>query len=593
MKHQLFLQRGESATRDIPIVDTAGTLLLWYDTECDFQMRLPDCQHTRPMLCSDAFGRSYMKFHPALVAILLCAAASGQSPSAPAEGKVRLGVVVTDEHGAPIRDLTSKDFVVEGQGKAQSWQVESVASPSTGTDLAAGEFTNREGIAKGRGLIVIVLDTIHTRWADEKYLRPAIVKYLRSCASRNEPVSLLLMDPHGVLQSVHDYTSSSASLTAALDRAEEVARPSGGTDSPEVVAEASRISQFLKGTTANNIAPSEALRASPEPVLRMFHAVAQSTAGIPGRKSLVWITNITPFEVEDRTGMVISLSRQGPGGDPAPSTSSIPKTLGANLAEHGDLMTASEIKQLRPLWKSSMEALLQAEMVLVPVGVRASASTSFNPQTLHAMKSLAALTGGDELHGPNPLELLSGLSQQNVAAYGLVGSTSAIDCKSDWCGLRITVNRPGARVIAPGGLFRSAVESSEKDSLIEGLTSPFDFTQVPLTVRWTTTESDGAKKKLGFVVTFPPEAGMPSGDKNELNLEILVRATGPHGENLQDATFNAAGQLPPEAALQAHQKGFALNNVIELTPGDYTVKFVVHDKVTGRFGSVTAPVKVS
>ena len=148
-------------------------------------------------------------------------------------------------------------------------------------------------------------------------------------------------------------------------------------------------------------------------------------------------------------------------------------------------------------------------------------------------------------------------------------------------------------MIAPGGLFGNVSEPSEKEGLTEGLTSPFDFTQVPLTVRWTTTDAAGAKKKLGFVVTFPPESGMPSGDKNELNLEIFVRASGPHGENLQNANFNAAGQLPPEAALQAHQKGFALNNVIELAPGDYTVRFVVHDKVTGRFGSVSAPVKVS
>jgi VWFA-related protein len=544
-----------------------------------------------------------MKLYLALLAALFCTVASAQAPNAANEGKARLAVVVTDEHGAPIRDLTSKDFVIENHGKAQTWQVETAATPSAATDLQAGHFTNRDEIAKGRGLIVIVVDTMHTRWTDEKYLRPEIVKYLRACASRSEPVSLLLMDPHGVVQSVHDYAAGSAALTAALDRAEGVVHtPATAPDSPEVIAEAARITEFLKGNVANNTAPSEPLRASPEPLLRMFHAVAQSTEGIRGRKSLVWIANITPFEVEDKTGMVISLNRSGRSSvDSGPTAQSsggvIQQSVALGVAtaqnERRELMTESEIKQLRPLWKSSMAALLHAEMALIPVGTRSPNMTDFDPQTLHAMKSLAGLTGGMELHGPDPFGLLAGLSQQNIGAYDLAEDAPGDDCKSDWCGIRFSVNRPGTRVIAPQGLFHGSGASNESDSLAEGLTAPFDCTAVPLTVTWTTTETSGAKKKLGFVVTFPPEANMPSGDKNELNLEIFVRALGPNGENPQNANFNAAGQLPPEAALQAHQQGFALNNVIELAPGEYTVRFLVHDKVTGRLGSVSAPVKVS
>jgi hypothetical protein len=86
---------------------------------------------------------------------------------------------------------------------------------------------------------------------------------------------------------------------------------------------------------------------------------------------------------------------------------------------------------------------------------------------------------------------------------------------------------------------------------------------------------------------------MPEPTGNQLNLEILVRATGAHGGNPQNATFNAVGQLSPEQAQQAHEKGFALNNVIELAPGEYTIKFLVHDKLTGRLGSITVPLKVS
>jgi hypothetical protein len=259
------------------------------------------------------------------------------------------------------------------------------------------------------------------------------------------------------------------------------------------------------------------------------------------------------------------------------------------------MMTESEIMQLRPLWKSSMAALLHAEVALVPVGTRASAMTDFDPQTLHAMKALATLTGGVELHGPHPFESLDGLAEQNVAVYDVVGGTAELGCKADWCKLRISVDRPGVRVIAPGGFFRNADRAQQSEVLAEALVSPLDFTEVPLILRWTTIEAAGSKnkKKMGFVVTFPPEAGMPPADTGELNLEIYVRATNLGGDSAQTSNFNAAGQLPPESAQQARQKGFALNNVIEFAPGDYVVKFVVHDKVTGRFGSVTVPLKVS
>jgi len=496
---------------------------------------------------------------------------------------MHFAVVVTDEHGAPIHDLASKDFGLESGGKTQPGQVRNAAPSAQTTVLAAGEFSDRDNPAKGRGLVVVVLDTIHTRWLDEKDLRPLITKYLASCARRNAPVSLLVMDPNAGLHSVHDYTTSSATLAAAVERSDAVVhgRAPTGDASPEVAAETARLVDFLKGTTANFTSVSESLRGRPESVLQMFRTVAEAASGIPGRKSLVWVAAITPFEVDDKTGMVTTLSGLAGGSYVGLSN------------ERRDLLTPDELKALRPLWKSCMTSLLRAQVALAPVTARSTADTSFDPQMLHAMKVIAEMTGGREVHGPDPFALLADLPEQNLAAYDLAGPASPEGCKSDWCRLKVTVARPGAHVLAPVGFFRDAKAVREGDSLAAGLAAPLDFTELPFTLSWAATQNSGAKKKVGFVVTFPPEADMPAPDGNQLNLEILVRATGAHGGTTQNATFNAAGQLPPEQAQQAHQKGFALNNVIELAPGDYTVKFLVHDKLTGRLGSVTVPLNVS
>jgi len=523
-----------------------------------------------------------MKCWGVVVAAVLWTTACVAQSTADA-GRLQFGVVVTDASGAAIRDLTGKDLTIEIQKKTQPGQVQTISPAAASVEPPAGEFTNRNDAATGRGLVMVVLDTIHTRWLDEKDLRPVIAKYLASCANQNFPVFLLLMDTHGVLHTVHDYSTSSTTLTAALNRADAVMHGrSPGDATPEVTAETTRLVDFLKGTTANYAVASAPLHASPEPVLDMFRILSAATAGISGRKALVWIANITPFEVEEKTGMVASTT----------STVSGFAMAGQEYQAHQRL-TADELKQLRPFWKSCVTALLRAEVALYPLAARGHAGSLVDTQTLHAMHVLAAMTGGREVAPMDPLGSLSGLSEQNLAAYDVVASDVAQSCKSDWCDLKITVNRPGARVVAPTGFFRDAGAWQQADVLSAGLTSPLEFTGVPFIVHWTTTEAAAPKKKVGFLVTFPPEADLPPPTGHELNLEIFVRAATLSGDNPQTANFSAAGQLSPEQARQAHQQGFALNNVIELTPGDYIVKFLVHDKFTGRLGSITVPLKVS
>jgi VWFA-related protein len=520
-----------------------------------------------------------MKFSPFVLAVFLGAAALAQKPGPNDSETMHFAAVVTDDRGALIRDLAGKDFAIESGAKSQAVQLRNAPPIADPVVVSDGEFTNRNNPSIGRGLIVIVLDTIHTRWLDEKDLRPTITKFMESCARRNSPVSLLVMDPEGGLHSVHDYASGSATLAAALERSDATmhGHTPAGDASPEIASEAARFVDFQKGTTANFTAANQPLRGRPELVLRMFRTVAEAASGIPGRKSLVRVASVTPFEVDEKTGQVLPLS-----------------TFAEGSVEHTQTMSPEEMKALRPLWKSSVTALLRAQVAVVAVSTRRSAAISFDPQMLHATQIIAEMTGGREIHGPDPFDLLGDLSDRNLAAYDLAIPVNADGCKSDWCRLKVTVERPGAHVLAPTGLFRDPGFGKEDYSLAAGLSAPLDFTELPFTLTWgANLAGSEAKKKVGFVVTFPPEADMPEHARNRLDLEIMVRATPALVGEAQNATFNAAGLLPPEQAQQAHEKGFALNNVIELAPGDYTIKFLVRDKVTGRLGSITVPLKVS
>ncbi|HTS70634.1 MAG TPA: hypothetical protein VMO17_16745 [Terriglobia bacterium] len=51
-------------------------------------------------------------------------------------------------------------------------------------------------------------------------------------------------------------------------------------------------------------------------------------------------------------------------------------------------------------------------------------------------------------------------------------------------------------------------------------------------------------------------------------------------------------QLTAEMVLATREMGINCTGSLDLAPGEYTVRFVVRDELSGRMGSVAAPLKV-
>lgn len=502
-----------------------------------------------------------------------------------AGGKLRFAVVVTDAHGTPIRNLRSADFVVEVGGKTVP-QVESIAAPSKATE---GDDSSKSGV-KGRGLVVVVLDTIHGNWVDEKEVRAYAGQYLGRYAKRDAPISLLVLSRDGTLHAVHEYTAGSATLTAALARADAEMRHRADLEdaSPEVIDEARRFVDFYKGTSNEFAwAQQHRLLVYPDAVLDGFHTVAAYTANIPGPKSLIWVSGMTPFEVEEKQGRVASLAYVGNEGYHG--------TVGQQ-----DLLTEDEVRKLQIVWKTAMEAVQHSEIALFPVLTRTLASRQVDTEILRAMAGLARMTGGREVHVVgDSFKQLEDLPEINAAAYEvLLPPEAAHECKSGWCELKIAVKRAEGRVLAPNGFFRdmSAVQPNATLSHLPiSASSPAPEAgadSIPFTINWKPAEALGKRKRLAFVVTFGPEAHIPKDSSNELDLEITVHAIS-NGADRQAVKFDAKTQVSLAMIEQMHLRGFMLSNAIDLEPGDYDIQFIVHDKASGRMGIVHSPLKVS
>jgi hypothetical protein len=242
-----------------------------------------------------------------------------------------------------------------------------------------------------------------------------------------------------------------------------------------------------------------------------------------------------------------------------------------------------------------MGAVQRSEVALYPVAVRTDAAIQVEINVLHAMTSLARVTGGRELHGTgDPFPQLGDLTKGNRAAYDVLVAPEALrECRSDWCTLNISVNVPGAHVLAPSGFFRDASLEQIQSTAVAAASAPESGPDaIPFTVAWKATEDTGTKKKCPFVITFGAKAGIPSNGSSELNLDITVSAIS-DAVARQTITFSANRQLPPAMVEQIKLKGFALSNAIELQPGQYELSFVVRDKVSGRSGVLKVPLKVS
>jgi hypothetical protein len=91
----------------------------------------------------------------------------------------------------------------------------------------------------------------------------------------------------------------------------------------------------------------------------------------------------------------------------------------------------------------------------------------------------------------------------------------------------------------------------------------------------------------------PDASVIDDADNNHLVMEFVVLAKTAEGKPV-DKPFGQKVDvhLTPERLSAVRQNGVAYGGALDLAPGEYTVRFVVRDDLSGREGSVAAPLKV-
>ena len=172
--------------------------------------------------------------------------------------------------------------------------------------------------------------------------------------------------------------------------------------------------------------------------------------------------------------------------------------------------------------------------------------------------------------------------------------------KAGWRKLAVKVKHDHTQVRARSGFFVTNAtldpENSRNNDISSALQSPLDYTSIPLVAHWDKVEAskEPGKKRVNYEIHLAPDATLINdGDNNHVALDFVALAKTPEGK----AADHPVGQvvdthLTPDRLAAIRDAGLGYRGALDLAPGEYTVRLVVRDKLSGRMGSVTAPLKV-
>ncbi len=519
---------------------------------------------------------------------------------------VQVPAVISDKSGHHLHDLTKTDFTVLEDGKPQRIafveEVNVAGTPSPELTHASDTFSNQVlNEQQGRGITIIVLDTINTPYLSQSNGRRELIKYLAATLDSQHSIGLMVIGSKGV-KVLEGFNSDPAALIAALKKATgEISAMQGfGTDgtgsgsdpglpiqlsspmSPVRDAD-NRMRDFILRT--DSIVGYYQQTQAIEDTMNAFLAIAWSLSGVPGRKSLIWATGSFPFSLDSPASM--------PRGG------------------------------LAPLYQRTLQALNDAQVSVYPVDVRGLVSrggggnretyidvqnmgTFGRPATgdpnwllnssLDSMRMFAEMTGGRAYLNNNDLATGYRRAVDDSSSYYLLSYyPDHHKTAPGWRKLQVKVAREDVEVHARTGyLVTNATTDPRKThdaDLRFALSSPFDSTAIPLTVQWLGKTPDGDRTKVGFVMRLTTNGVIDEADQNRFDIDFLAQATKASSTPVQ-AGQSVKGTMQPDVLAKVKKEGIYYTSVLDLPSGDYQVRFVVRDNLRGKVGTVSAPLTV-
>ena len=494
---------------------------------------------------------------------------------------VLVPTVVNDKSGIHISGLTKQDFVLKQDGKTRSISVfEEVRTDSSRTHRssgAGGTFSNFE-LERGsyRRLSIIVLDFVNTPFADQTGAREALTKFLLEIADSGEPICLLAFS-RGGLHVVHDFTEDPKLLAEALRKVKsntapvipsqnvEAAHPPGGDALGEMLTKLIRGELQAESQLASVERKDAALV-----TVQGLQQIAKAFRGFPGRKAVIWASSGFPFSVSPPSSLLC---------EPACPT--------------------EQRRDVQAAYDNAWKIMNDAQIAVYPVDLRsadsgipvASESTFTHPfdigdpqfdiaaqaqwqrqDTTSTLQLFAQNTGGEAFLGGNDLAQSFRRAIQDNSSYYVLGYyVSANGTKPGWHPISVAVHEKGAPARFRNGFFFTTDQSapSAPQEIALALSSPLDFTGVPVSVTWSGQNPGklSGNMRAQFDLVMPANfVSVDESERNHMILDIAVVAKNLNGKIVADLSQRIDDHLQPQELEQIRNHGMTYRNGLQLPP---------------------------
>lgn len=530
---------------------------------------------------------------------------------------------MSDKSGHHVAGLKKDDFSILQDGKKkidvavfQEITHTSRTAPAP-LSLPAGVYSNV--VAKTtatQNLIVIVLDAINTPFSDQASARHDILRYLSEGITADTSVALLLMTPRGI-RVLHDFTSDTSVLIDALK----------GKNSASVSSDNAAIAKFERGDlnaaangSADIVGPQEIDAAHQVAVLDTTSCliqIANAYAGVPGRKSLIWVTAGVPHSMALFLQAVqVNSSKHLQETD----TSRDFETAWRALEHDGFTLYAVDASGVLDgkVYGGGVYATNNgwgAGYVPRPgcsLGTAVCVPDIIVPEeTLFTLRTLSEMTGGFAYVNEN--DLAKGIRQatEDSDSYYILGFYLPAEAVPGWHKLKVATVDDKLKVRTRQDFFVAKPESESttdaKEIIRTALASRVAFTGLPLALRWAET----TKSQPDVSSSRPSLVDNSKSSKKSMPFELAIAANRIHIDEdsrisltivaiVRDATGSVVATIQqqldrkvrPEEATSLNKTGMDYQNAFSLAPGDFVATLVVRDNLSGRIGSVIVPLRV-
>jgi VWFA-related protein len=523
---------------------------------------------------------------------------------------VLVNVVVKDKHGKPVDDLKLNDFELRDQGERRKIAFFSLERSGEGAGSAANSqprltFTNRP--APSVAVTVFLFDELNTKFTDQEFAKKDFLRYLRGLPANSRVAVFVLGDS---LTLLHDFSQDMPSLLAAISKHSNRVNPevqastSAPASSNSLTGDAATTSQwdsFLQSSSQPYMDYAETVRATR--TAAALETIAGHLQGIPGRKTLIWISGGFPIQL-GLHNTVDSMAQSNPNdrrstgarGKPAtkttqPSTSA-QTTLSEDLPGMGTSFAAEVKRAIRSLNEADVAVYpVDARGISVPspfeadrgsIGKRSSPpktflAPDFNYETL---ETLAQETGGRAFHQINDLNsAIQEAADDSRVTYSLAFSPAASQLDGSYHQLVVSVNRPGVSLrYRPGYVASKDVALSP--TLAEAIANPIALTGVGFTVHLDPTEG-GYKAAItldAHTLTLEPTDGKWIGSLQFLVVVGKVEQLTTIPLSFSESMFH-----------QVLEKGLVLGARVKTPPGTTGFNMGFRDIPSGAVGTLHVP----